>query len=56
MSQQIQELEEQEVKAVGRYQEAADELEHLRRNYGIADGESRTSASCASRQSRSIWL
>lgn len=39
MSQQIQELEEQEVKAVGRYQEAADELEHLQRNYGIADGE-----------------
>lgn len=36
MSQEIQELEEQEQRAGNRYQDAADELEHLKRKYGIS--------------------
>ncbi len=39
MSQEIQELEEQEQRAAGRYQDAADELLHLQRKYGFAKEE-----------------
>ena len=37
MSQEIQELEEQEQRAGKRYQDAADELEHLRRKYRLSE-------------------
>lgn len=37
MSQEIQELEEQEQRVGNRYQDAVDELEHLRSKYGLSD-------------------
>lgn len=39
MSQEIQELEEQEQRAGNRYQDAQEELEHLQKKYGLSGGD-----------------